>query len=211
MTRSDIIKKVKVKLEEFSNFENQSYVLPANDMMKPIDSYIEETMDEATREVLLILPLWFVSSMVRDGAAPITIVADGYGTHAEMNLPQDFLRLVAVKLKSWRREVNDGLNLISHTHPRYKEQQNPATRGRIDKPVGVLTGNKIELYSAADATDVLEYFIYIPTLKAEQVEDHIIEYVILNTAAKVMGIYGKIDGMKLLQEQLAQSIKMIAR
>ena len=69
MTRSDIIKKVKVKLEEFSNFENQSYVLPANDMMKPIDSYIEETMDEATREVLLILPLWFVSSMGRDGVA----------------------------------------------------------------------------------------------------------------------------------------------
>lgn len=211
MTRSDIIKKVKVKLEEFSNFENQSYVLPANDMMKPIDSYIEETMDEATREVLHILPLWFVSSMGRDGAAPITIVADGYGTHAEMNLPQDFLRLVAVKLKSWRREVNDGLNLMSHTHNIYKEQQNPATRGRIDKPVGVLTGNKIELYSAANATDVLEYFIYIPTLKAEQVEDHIIEYVILNTAAKVMGIYGKIDGMKLLQEQLANSTKMIAR
>lgn len=211
MTRSDIIKKVKVKLEEFSNFENQSYVLPANDMMKPIDSYIEETMDEATREVLHILPLWFVSSMGRDGAAPITIVADGYGTHAEMNLPQDFLRLVAVKLKSWRREVNDGLNLMSHTHTRHKEQQNPATRGLIDKPVGVLTGNKIELYSAANATDVLEYFMYIPTLKAEQVEDRIIDYVVLNTAAKVMGIYGKIDGMKLLQEQLAQSIKMIAR
>lgn len=209
MTRSDIIKKVKVKLEEFSNFENQSYVLPADDMMKPIDSYIEETMDEATREVLHILPLWFVSSMGRDGAAPITIVADGYGTHAEMNLPQDFLRLVAVKLESWRREVNDGLNLISHTHPRYKEQHNPATRGRTDKPVGVLAGQKIELYSTTEANEALEYFIYIPTMKAEQVEDKVVDYMVLSAAAKIMGIYGNMEGVKLCQEQLVQKINMI--
>lgn len=211
MTRVDIIKKVKVKLEEFSNFENQSYVLPADDMMKPIDSYIDETIDEATKEVLLILPLWFVSSMGIDGAAPITIVADGYGTHAEMNLPQDFLRLVAVKLESWRREVNDGLNLISHTHPRYKEQQNPATRGRTDKPVGVLAGQKIELYSTTEANEVLEYFIYIPAMKAERVEDKAVDYIVLGAAAKIMGIYGNMEGVKLCQEQLVQKINMIVR
>lgn len=211
MTRADIIKKVKVKLEEFSNFENQSYVLPADDMMKPIDSYIDETIDEATKEVLLILPLWFVSSMGIDGAAPITIVADGYGTHAEMNLPQDFLRLVAVKLESWRREVNDGLNLISHTHPRYKEQQNPATRGRTDKPVGVLAGQKIELYSTTEANEVLEYFIYIPAMKAERVEDKAVDYIVLGAAAKIMGIYGNMEGVKLCQEQLVQKINMIVR
>lgn len=210
MTRANIIKKVKVKLEEFSNFENQSFVLGDDPLKKPLDSYIEETLDEATREVLMVVPLWLLSKQAKSILPRVRVIDDIYGRHGEIELPSDFVRLVNIKLNSWNREVNDGLNLISHSHPRYKEQRNPATRGRLDKPVAVLCNGKMELYGAA-AGDEIEYFAYIPETKAEEADNSLVEFIVLNTAIKIMGIFDDIDGAKLLQEQLNDKIKIALR
>ena len=48
MTRADVKKAIKAKLEELSPFSEPSALLAvANNDVKPIDSYIEETMDSA--------------------------------------------------------------------------------------------------------------------------------------------------------------------
>jgi len=208
MTRQEIIRAVQVKLEEFSNFENANFVLPADDIKKPIETYIDNTINEASDEVLLMLPLW-LASIVRVQITPaFQIVDDNGGFIMIVKLPKNFLRMVSVKLKSWQRECNDGINIISHTHPDYKLQKNPFTRGKSVKPVAVVNKNHLELYSAADTMDYIESFWYIPRTLAEYMPNRLVEYVIMQAAIKILGIFGDVNGQKILQEQLVTRISL---
>ncbi len=211
-TRAELIGGVKVKLEEFSNFENNSFVLPADELQKPVESYIEETLDEAARQLLLTLPLWVLSSYITEVNAPVTVVADGVDRYyGVVDVPSDFLRLASIKVRGWQRECNEQFGFISSANVRYREQRNPFVRGGSAKPMAVFTaGKQIELYGVSAPSGVeLEYFKYIADVDNlwEARGKRFIDYLVLETAIRVAGIYDNINKVKILQEQRDMMLK----
>jgi hypothetical protein len=142
MKREDVIKKVKVKLEEFSPFdEPKSLVAIADSNVKPINSYIDETLDTAYDNVLLLVPLHLVKENTTDIASSKVDVKNRVGY---MDVPDDYLRLHSVMYDKWQRMVNKA---IYPDQAEYALQRNQYTRGGFAKPVVAINNNKFELYS----------------------------------------------------------------
>lgn len=211
-TRAELIRAVKVKLEEFSNFENNSFVLPPDELKKPVESYIEETLDEAARQLLLTLPQWVLKPYITEYDTFVSVVSDeAHRFYGVVSVPNDFLRLVGIRVRGWQRECNEHFGFISSSDVRYKEQRNPFVRGDKAKPVAVLVaGGAIELYGVPALIGVeLDYFRYIPDIDYldEARGKRFTEYLVLETAIRVAGIYDNINKVKILQEQRDMMLK----
>jgi len=210
-TRADITKRVRLKLEEYSTFEEVSYVLPDSVKVKAIDSYIEGSIDEALRELLLMLPIDMLSDDVRSYLSddPLTPFNDEYGSYGIIPIfKYHILRLLSVKCESWKREANEGTGIYRNDEKRWREQTNRATRGRYDKPVALIRGNMIYLYSIDKGGDKVEYAEYIgDNIEVERVESRlIIDLLVLLIASKIKGIYGDYNGAKYFEKELYKKI-----
>lgn len=218
MTRSDIIKAVKGRLDEFSPFEEPTSLvaLPTSDV-KPMDSIIESVLAKAQDSVLMVVPLYLVEETTLD----ITQEANGHATASGMDvmgrmsgdaqvgvmkMPSDFLRLHTVKFDTWRRVVNKTYN---EGNEMYKIQRNPHTRGKNEKPVICTIDGYFEIYSLTfdqgDGVDHCTKFRYIPrTLdSAVDFEDSIAPLVILEAARMCLETFGDINGVKALAQEEA--------
>jgi hypothetical protein len=200
MTRAAIIAKVKAKLEELTPFDEGLVVLSAGDV-KPITSYVDDTLNDASDEVRMILPLHLITPDTISAA--MTVGTDGVGS---LVLPSDYLRLYAIKAPEWAREVH---RPISTENPEYKLQRNTYTRGKAHKPVVAITrdatNQKLELYTVATAT--LDRKLYVKRVLAEANPDSLIPFVVLMCALKVYDIIGNVEGSKLMEKELSQMIK----
>lgn len=201
MTRDNIIKAVKVRLEELTPFNEGLVVLSASSDVKPITSYIDALLDEAGNEIKMLLPLHMLTPDTLSATATIT---DGVGY---LELPADYLRLYAIKAAEWHREVN---RPISTQNPEYTLQRNPFTRGKKVKPVVAIAhqGGKhvLELYSLTSTT--LEKKYYIKRTAAEAMPDTLIPYLVLMCAVKVCDAIERPDLAKILGGELSDMIKI---
>ena len=204
MTRAEIIQAVKVKLEELSPFDEGMAVLGSQTDVKPLTSYIEQTLDEASDEVLLFLPMHLLTPS--DISNPTLTVTDGVGY---IDVPTDYHRLYCLMLSTWERPATRPISVDS---PEYNAQQNKYTRGKNAKPVvavAVKSGKRVfELYSAEEAGVTVTKAQYIKKVKAEDNPDRLIPYIVLACAAKVCGIYKMYDRVKTLREELSEYIKL---
>lgn len=215
MTRADIIKSVKAKLDEFSPFDEQASLvaLPTSDV-KPMDSIIEEVLAKAQDSVLMIVPLYLVKDTIditqeANGIQTASGMAvmermDGDDEVGVMEIPADFLRLHTVKFDTWRRTVN---KVYTESTEAYKLQRNPHTRGRNEKPVICLNEGCFEIYSLTfDANDGVKHctkFAYIPRTEDSAVsfEDTIAPLVIIEAARMCLEIFGDMNGVKALAQE----------
>ncbi|MBQ7818111.1 MAG: hypothetical protein IJ341_00275 [Bacteroidales bacterium] len=94
---------------------------------------IEEMIAPSLREVLLAVPLFYLKKKELEGE--IKINQDGSG---EMKLPDDFRRLVAFKMDSWRRTV---YSAIDESSPLFPLQDSMVTRGGTNRPVVAITSD----------------------------------------------------------------------
>lgn len=202
MKREDVIRKVKVKLEEFSPFDEPKPLVAIEDSnVKPINSYIEETLDTAYDNVLLLAPLHLIKDSVVDiSSDPITIKRKvGY-----KDVPDDFLRLHSVMYDKWKRMV---YRVIYPDQPEYALQRNEYTRGGIAKPVIAINNNKFEIYSISPTMEC-EYFNYIPkTIQGNgYFEDTLIDMVVMQCAILVLEVFEQTNKAQVLSQELSNLI-----
>jgi hypothetical protein len=202
MRREDVIKKVKVKLEEFSPFdEPKSLVAIQDSNVKPINSYIEETLDTAYDDVLLLAPLHLIKENVSDIYDEKIEVVKKVGY---LEVPDDFLRLHSVMFDKWKRMVN---RVIYPNQAEYALQRNEYTRGGLAKPIIAINNNKFEIYSIRP-TMKCEYFKFIPkTIEGNsEFEDTLIDIVVLQCAILVLEIFEQTNKAQVLSQELSNLI-----
>lgn len=91
----------------------------------------------------------------------------------EIILPDDFLRLINVRLTSWNSSFS---KIITEDSSEYRMQSNKWLCGNPECPVVAVVhtaqGRKLELYKASSDSDRLEAFTYIPIydMKTESVD-----------------------------------------
>lgn len=200
MTREEIIHKVQVKLEELSPYDDEVFLV-SNNNVKPIKSYIDETLNDACNEVLMLLPHYVIKNPAEIDDSELTI-QDGVGY---LPVPDDFLKLHTFSLKSWKRDVNIAIGVMN---PAYRLQRNKYTRGKSEKPVVAINRNKFELYSAAEG-DELVIASYIPMTLPENLDDKLVTYLVDYCAVKVYDIIENTDQSKVMLNEIETKITTI--
>lgn len=207
MSGSGIVNLVITKLEERSAFlnpdSNMGPLLSGDDSLNdlnPVYSYINTQLAEAANEVLMIAPLNHLIPTDITNAVVADDIKDGTGI---IVIPEDYLRLYTLKMKDWAKPVHEA---IGKGHPIYSQQFNKYTRGIPEKPVAVYSGTAttphIRYYSVYDSHKV-EELSYIPRFSSDnEYTDKMSEAIALNTAKKVMEVFGNAEGVTIMQNEL---------
>lgn len=159
LNRSDIIKEVRIKLDEIGI--NESEMIETLEDNTNLDCVIQSYINHAYDFVMMNADISLLNS--KDGSSiPISIGSD---TVATLKLPDDFLRLINIRLSSWRSSMS---SLITEDSSEYRMQSNKWLSGNPECPVVAIVhkpdGRYLELYKAALDSDGLSVFTYIPTI-----------------------------------------------
>lgn len=211
MTGADIRYLVITKLEERSAFLADSTngpILSGGDNLselKPVYDYVDEQLPIAANEVLLSAPIHKLSANKKEGAELSTSNSNGVCT---IILPDDFLRLVMVKLTEWNIPVSIP---ISVDHPLYRYQYNKYTRGHQDKPVVAYVDKAdakiLECYSYEKISEV-EILSYIKKYDEKtEYNDTIAELIALTCARKVFEVFGNAEQVTMMTSEIDNVLK----
>jgi hypothetical protein len=115
-------------------------------------------------------------------------------------LPDDFLRIVSLKMSDWEQPVTE---LAIQGDELAKMQSNKHLRGSVAKPVGVLNktnaGYQINYYSSS--THDVEEFLYIKRDDAENIADsQLVDAMVWVCAGKTLGVLGEANLANLCYE-----------
>lgn len=127
---------VQVKLEEISPFETESYIIaggdPDYDKVNPINSYIENTLPEATKNCLRSLPLSLLHADIERTTKQIAIDKDGVGRF----IVSPDRRFVCFRQAELERDIT---TFITSEDPMYLIMQNKHVRPKQAKALAVLS------------------------------------------------------------------------
>lgn len=132
MTRDEIKNKVLSVIDEVGGVDSTNII---NEY--PIDILL----DQAGRELIMIAPVATLENTLDLDPELVIGNEDGAGV---VILPDDFTRLVSLKMKGWCRAVH---NTIAATSNKYAEQFHRTTRGGIANPVVALLSDRLEYFS----------------------------------------------------------------
>lgn len=205
MLGSEIHNLVVVKLEEYSPFrtDNDNKLLAGGDYMdevKPIYSYVSQTLPEAANEILRSVSLNKLSFI--DYTQSAVAIPDSIDNRTGMiNLPSDFLRLHTLKMSDWVRPIH---KLFDMSSPEYKAQLYEWTRGTRTKPIGVIESGGISYFSVeASDTHSVERFLYIPVFSNEIDYDlGVAELIALQCARKIYEIFSNNEQVTMLTNEI---------
>ena len=175
MTRDNIIKKVKARIDELSPFSDEE--------LNPAISLIDELLNDSTITILMILPLYLLEPETIDTT---TLVSnDRIG---KLVLPNDFIRLYSFKMVGWSTEVSEA---ISTHNPKYKLQKHKVTMGGTSKPVVVIKSTKtnkvLHYYSLpSGATHTVEEALYVKANLPENLTDNLTDFIAWQCASDVL-------------------------
>lgn len=196
MTKEQIIKAVKVKMEEITPFDDGLMVLNAE--VKPIESYISEVFQNSIDKLLMICPL----SLTTETSLPstgLTSTTNNGKSIGKLSIPDDFIRLHTFKMAGWERPVH---RCISTENPKYSEQLNPWTRGGNSKPVIVNKGY-LEIYTY-NTGDTVQTSLYIKRVDIDapdiSIHDKLINPLCSLIAADVYAIFGSQQSEVMMKE-----------
>lgn len=136
-----------------------------------VDDIIMASIPRAIRFILQSAPLYLIDTATDGTAAAkktgdsanLSLTAQGDGYVGRFRLPDDFLRLVSVRMKSWRRNARG----IAEGDAGYPQQLSDyaGIRGNASNPIAAVAqgadGLYMELYSSASDDDTLEWFRYV--------------------------------------------------
>ena len=217
MLGEEIKRKVVVKLEEFSPYapdnDEVGPLLSGQDILeevKPIYSYIEETLPQAANEILLAAPLDKLESERWDNRACVPEYEKRVtGNVYTVCLPPDFLRLRALRLNSWTRRVEVAEHPMS---PKAKEQDNQWTMGTFAKPIVILDEGKMYCYSVKKGVEcTIKEYRYIPVFnEMGEYNDNIAELIALNCAKKIYEIFQNTEGVNAMAAEIKSAMEVLA-
>lgn len=153
--KKDIYAKVRALLDETAE-NDAAFILTDKDSTE-LNAIIDEVALLSVRNVHLGAPYW----MLDGEPAEVTNFKVGDNLVATLSLPNEFMRLVQVKLPSWSAPVT---KVITEDSPEYRMQANKYMRGTVAKPVCALVlladGTRgLELYSASETDDEVSLLI----------------------------------------------------
>lgn len=182
---SDLVKEMRIAMDEVKHDEDNDIFADDSDeeMKQAIETAGQQLLLQAPAQMLL--PERVVVSLNETGKQDYDAIQTQYTDgHGCLVIPNDWLRLVVLKLKSWSS------SLTSLMDPDGKEAQMQAsrwTRGTPQKPRGMIatspvTGKRVLMYWTAGRYDAnhaeetgkvydheVELFTYIPYQKVEDV------------------------------------------
>lgn len=154
---NDIVKKVRVKLDEIAANESEMNGLEADNVN--VDTVIKSCIGDAYRLVTMLADVSLLEGK-HSSSASLAIDEKLVG---RVSLPKDFLRCLHVRLSSWASSCSE---FMSEDSPEYRMQSNKWTCGTPSIPAAALVYNNgsrtIELFKASSKDDKLSSFIYIP-------------------------------------------------
>lgn len=138
-----------------------------------IDDIIKDSIPRAVRYVLQSAPLYLIDDtsssdgtrIVKDGKsnASLSMKTQGDGYVGSIKLPDDFLRLVSIRMSDWKCSAR----AITEDDAEYFEQLSEfaGIRGNPNKPIAAIVqgsdGLYMELYSSNSLTASIKWFRYI--------------------------------------------------
>jgi len=204
-TRLELINYVKAKIDEIipEGEGIQFNVESEPNISDPYNLFINSILDEAAKKTLMSAPIHIIKGT---DASSQTVTPDSGGDKiGYIQLPDNFLRLIALKMTDWEREVNFAITTYD---PLYKLQRNKYVRGGVSKPVAAynwrvistVTTRVIEYYSI-DTNHTIEKFLYVPETLAEEVQSNLVDALTWFCAGMILQIIGMGDAAKMADEQ----------
>lgn len=229
MIVSDLIKRVKVKMEELTPFgeglavTNPSLgspipvtsgvvLLRPETYQKPIETYIKESIKDAYYTLISFCPYHLLPTASFIGII-ITVNTDGSGY---FTLPVDYYKLKEFQLNQWERPA---FATIDEDNPAYRAQFNKWARGNESKPICAISGDKtkMELYSVSKGVMTFKKGSYVPKLTLTltpqgniqdngtlNLEESFVLPLVYVIASKVYDIYGQPDLSKIMLQNAMQ-------
>lgn len=182
---SDLVKEMRIAMDEVKHDDDNDIFADDSDeeMKQAIETAAQQLLLQAPPQMLQ--PKRVVASLNESGKQDYDAIQTQYTDgHGSLVIPDDWLRLVELRLKSWSS------SLTSLMDPDSKEAQMQAsrwTRGTPQKPRGMITnspmtGKRVLMYWTAGRYDAnhaeetgkvydheVELFTYIPYQKVEDV------------------------------------------
>ncbi len=195
MTRKELINIVKTKVDELSPVNAEIQLINPNGD-KPIDSFVDNLLDECAKEVLQKAPASRLDGV--SGNVEVHANKDGSGY---VVLPDNFIRLLEFKMAGWKRAV------VSVAEPGSEialKQSNRFLRGGPCKPVCVFShrseGRVMEYYSVQKKHEI-DRFIYVKLIKAEELSLGLQDVLTWWCASRIFEIVGKLEEAKFAYER----------
>ena len=194
MTRSELIIRVKTKLDEYA---------PTGASL-PFDDYVGPLLDEAARDLLERAPLYLMTPTSIPYSASVYENEKSY-----IPVPGDFVRLYEIKYPLWKKSVRTA---ISRENPEYQIQENEFIKGGYGRPVvAVVTtsvlGGAIDKYLECSkvidgATPLVATYVktFGTTLDPENLNDQLADSLTWLCTVKVFSVLGYSDKAKLAME-----------
>lgn len=163
---------------------------------------IASLLDEAGREVLLVAPVGVIDRVKSFKMSAHVARVDGTG---EVELPNDFVRLVSFRMRGWHKAVYE---TIATTSRKYGRQFHRATRGGVAQPVVALCGNKLQYFSVLmDTAHIVEEANYVDYVQVdEDYPQSLIDVLVWLTAAKTLKVMSEGDVSKMAMEEYGRLI-----
>jgi len=204
-SRLELINYVKAKIDEIIpegegvQFSEES----SPNISDPYNLFINSILDETAKKTLMSTP---VHVIVPTDASTQTVTADSGGDKiGYIQLPDNFLRLISLKMTDWEREVNFAITTYD---PLYALQRNKYVRGGISKPVIAYSwrvisdaSKRVLEYYSVDENHTIEKFLYVPETVAEEVQSNLVDAMTWFCAGMVLQIIGMGEASKTADEQ----------
>lgn len=134
-----------------------------------LDAIIESNVIPAAKEIVSVAPARMLTEGAKKEDGVTVTLTESRGAYVgTADMPEDFFRLLHVRMKSWDRPAA----IISDSDAEYALQSSPwqGLRGNPHTPVAALvkdasvtSGYRLELYTSDSATDILDSIGYVPT------------------------------------------------
>lgn len=164
---ADIIRDVRILMDDSTQTSSDLAELGIESNLTYVetDNLIKRCIVEAIRTEYAMADISVIEG--KEYTPTVQAGASGTGT---LSLPEDYMRLVCVKMNGWKLPCT---NIVLITDPKYVLQKNRYSRGNSTHPVLVKNGSVLEYYSVpAGTTAACEYFRYLPlpTISSSTVE-----------------------------------------
>jgi len=205
MTRSELSDIVKSKIDELAPFDGGLALItaPGNTGNNPIETYIEQFLDESSKETILeashhALPLTVLS----------TIAYDLTNKKATITLPADYLRVGYLKFASWDQPIYSALY---PGDPDYSKQFNRWLRGKKARPaatwINMAGSPKLICYGVTSSTGNEAY--YVAETVAENMPSKLVDPLTWHCASLVLQVFGKEKGSELAYTRYLKSLTLL--
>jgi len=192
MNRTEIVNKVKIKMNEISPFDSSGDIVN--------NTFVDDLLNESTRTILLSAPKKILP-ITKDDTTTSSDNGDGTGT---ITLPSNYLRFVELKMKQWKRSVT---KLISVDSREYKKQFNKYTRGGTAKPKVAELGDELEYFSVKDDHSI-DYFKYVKNEVPENLSNqNLLDAITWQCAGDCFIVLSEIEIAKTAFQKAAEHLK----